>query len=150
MFCKNSQRLDTDNCFCKRLHLRRFSGFWIHLRTRLCFLFYFSHFESIKVRSSRSQMSFKIKVFKDFAIFTGKCLCWSLFVTKLPAYKPENLLKKDNTSIFVLIIFKNSFFLQNTFGDCLLKLCLKPVRTSPWKAKKPFTKLLWLLYWYLG
>ena len=34
-------------------------------------LYYFFHFESIKFRSSRSQMPFKIKVFKNFTIFTG-------------------------------------------------------------------------------
>ena len=34
-------------------------------------------------RSSRSQMSFKIGVLKIFAIFTGKYLCWSLFLIKL-------------------------------------------------------------------
>ena len=34
-------------------------------------------------RSSRSQMWFKIGVLKIFAIFTGKYLCWSLFLIKL-------------------------------------------------------------------
>ena len=32
MFCKNRQRLNTVSYFCKKLHLRSFSGFWIHLR----------------------------------------------------------------------------------------------------------------------
>ena len=35
------------------------------------------------IRSSRSQMLFKIGVFKNFANFTGKHLCWSLFLKKL-------------------------------------------------------------------
>ena len=34
-------------------------------------------------RSSRSQMFFKIDVLKNFSIFTGKHLCWSLFFIKL-------------------------------------------------------------------
>ena len=34
-------------------------------------------------RSSCSQMFFKIGVVKNFAIFTGKYLCWSLFQIKL-------------------------------------------------------------------
>ena len=34
-------------------------------------------------RSSRSQMFLEIDVLKDFAIFTGKHLCWSLFLIKL-------------------------------------------------------------------
>ena len=33
---------------------------------------------TIKYRSSRSQMSFKISVLKNFANFTGKNSCWSL------------------------------------------------------------------------
>ena len=36
-------------------------------------------------RSSRPQMFFKINVFKNSAIFTGKHLCWSLFLIKLQA-----------------------------------------------------------------
>ena len=36
-------------------------------------------------RNSRSQMYFKIGVFKNFANFTGKHLCWSLFLIKLQA-----------------------------------------------------------------
>ena len=37
----------------------------------ICFFYYFFRFGSIKFRSSRSHMPFKIKVFKNFAIFTG-------------------------------------------------------------------------------
>ena len=36
-----------------------------------------------KFRSSRSQMFFKIGVLKIFVIFTGKRLCWSLFLKRL-------------------------------------------------------------------
>ena len=35
------------------------------------------------VVSSRSQMLFKIGVLKNFANFTGRQLCWSLFLIKL-------------------------------------------------------------------
>ena len=37
-------------------------------------------------RSSLSQMFFKIDVLKNFANFTRKPLCWSLFVIKLQAW----------------------------------------------------------------
>ena len=33
--------------------------------------------------NGRSQMFFKTGVLKNFAIFTGKQLCWSLFLMKL-------------------------------------------------------------------
>ena len=36
-------------------------------------------------RSNRSQIFFKIGALKKFAIFTGKHLCWSLFLIKLQA-----------------------------------------------------------------
>ena len=39
------------------------------------------------VKSSRSQMFFKTDVLKNFAIFTEKHLCWSLFLIKLQALR---------------------------------------------------------------
>ena len=39
-----------------------------------------------RVRSSRLEMFLKIGVLKNFAIFTGKYLCWSLFLIKLQAW----------------------------------------------------------------
>ena len=39
-------------------------------------------------RCSCSQMFFKIGVLKNFAIFTWKHLCWSLFLTKLQTWRP--------------------------------------------------------------
>ena len=49
-------------------------------------------------RSSRSQMSLKKDVLKNFANFTGKHLFWSLFLIKL--HTP--LLKRDsNTGVFL-------------------------------------------------
>ena len=53
-------------------------------------------------------MSFKIDVFKSFAIFTGKHLCSSLFVIK-----GKILLKRgSNTSVFLLTLlnFLEQFF----------------------------------------
>ena len=38
------------------------------------------------LRSSRSQMFFKIDVLKNFSIFARKHLCWSLFLTKLQTW----------------------------------------------------------------
>ena len=45
---------------------------------------------------------FKIDVCKNCAVFTGKHLRWSLFVIKLQACKPVNLLERDSsTSVFL-------------------------------------------------
>ena len=110
LFCKNSKRLNTGNYFCKKFYFRCFTGFWISLRLSFlnaseCFFYYFFHFESIKFRSSRSRMSFKINIFKSFARFKGKHLCWSLFVIKLAACKPANvLIRYSSTGVFLLIL----------------------------------------------
>ena len=40
--------------------------------------------------------------FKNFANFTGKHLCWSLFFTKLQVFRPATLLKRDSyTGVFL-------------------------------------------------
>ena len=64
-------------------------------------------------RSSRSQIFFKIGVLKNFAKFTRKQPCWSLFLITLQVWKPATLLKGDsNTGVFLWIwrIFKKSCF----------------------------------------
>ena len=55
---------------------------------------------SSRSRSSRSQKFFKIGALKNFANFTGKQLCWSLFLIKLQA------------------LFLRTPFLQNTSSGC--------------------------------
>ena len=60
-------------------------------------------------------------VLKTFAIFTRKHLCQGLFLIKLQAFKPVNLLKRDsNTSVFLQLLrnFLEHLFLQNTSGGC--------------------------------
>ena len=66
------------------------------------------------LRSSRPYMLFKIDVLKNFAIFTGKHKCWSLFLLK-QACKSRNFIKMrlQHWCFFVNVcrIFKNRFFL---------------------------------------
>ena len=57
--------------------------------------------ERIIIRSSRLQKFLKIGVLKNFANFTGKNLCWGLFLIKLLAFKPATLLKRNSkTDVF--------------------------------------------------
>ena len=49
------------------------------------------------IKSRRSQMFFKIGVLKNFAIFTGKDMCKSLFLIKLKAC---NFIKKRLQQVF--------------------------------------------------
>ena len=46
---------------------------------------YFSKDVSAIFKSSPQCYSIKKAVLKNFAMFTGKCLCWSLFLIKLQA-----------------------------------------------------------------
>ena len=56
-------------------------------------------------RSDRSHMLFKTGVLKNFTIFTGKYLCWSLFLMKFNKETPTQSLSCEYREIF-----KNTFF----------------------------------------
>ena len=43
-------------------------------------------------RSSHRSCSIKVGFLKNFAIFTGNHMCWSLFLIKLQAFRPTTLL----------------------------------------------------------
>ena len=58
-------------------------------------------------RSSHWQVFFKIVVLKNFAIFTGKHLCCSLFLKRLQVWRPVTLLKRDSNTGFLLWILGN-------------------------------------------
>ena len=65
------------------------------------------------VQSSRSQIFFEIGSLKNFAIFTGKHLCWGFFLIKMQAFRPATFLKRDsntNISCGYCEIFRSSFF----------------------------------------
>ena len=51
-------------------------------------------------RSSRSQMFYKVGVFKNFAKFTGKHLCWSHFLIKLHMCFPMTFVEFSRAPIF--------------------------------------------------
>ena len=63
-------------------------------------------------RSSRLHVSFKIGVFKNFANFSRKHLCWSLFLITLKAFWPKFSKISE--------IFKNTFICIFTDHLCLL------------------------------
>ena len=54
----------------------------------------------------------KIAVLKNFAMFKGKHLSWSLFLTNLQAWRSAILLKRESSSVFSFEycnIFKNIY-----------------------------------------
>ena len=59
-------------------------------------------------RSNRTNTFFKIGDLRNFAIFTGKLLCWSLFLTKLQVWRPA---KKQpiKGKLWILVMIYLSF-----------------------------------------
>ena len=72
--------------------------------------------------NSRSQMFFEIGVSENFAIFTGKRLCWSFFLIKLQALKRDS---NTGVSCEYCKIFKNNFFFKNLFDGFLWEIFRK-------------------------
>ena len=71
-------------------------------------------------RSSHRRCSLKTAVLKNFAIFTGKRLCWSFF-NKVVGQKARNFIKKRlQHSCFLWILRK---FLKHVFGRTSAKCC---------------------------
>ena len=63
-------------------------------------------------RSNRSQILFKTGALNHFPTYTGRTLCWSLFLIRLQAWRPATLLKKTSTQVLsceYCEILKSSF-----------------------------------------
>ena len=76
----------------------------------------------------------KIDVFKKFAIFTGKHLCWSLFLINLQTLRPSTLLKRDsNTDVCVNVAkFLRTVFLQNIPSGCFWTFEVFKLKRKRW------------------
>ena len=83
------------------------------------YYFFFVLFQ--KTRRSRSQMFFKIGIFKNFAVFIGKHQRWSLFLIILQTGRPA---KRHQYRCFPVNIakFLRTPFLQNYSGGCFCKM----------------------------
>ena len=60
-------------------------------------------------KNCRSQVFFKIAVFKNFAVFTRKHICWNLFLIKLQASWSATLSKRDSI-VYTAKFLRASFF----------------------------------------
>ena len=89
-------------------------SYLIYLEIPPNFFFFFFFVIYWLIRRSRSQMFFKIVFLKDFIIFTGKHLCWSLSLIKLLAWRDSN------TGVFLWILhnFSEQCFSQNISDGC--------------------------------
>ena len=82
-----------------------------------------------EIKEQAPQSTYKKAILKNFAISTGSNLCWSLFLKKLPTFRPATLLKRDpNTGVslcfpvFLMIIltFMNIWFETSASGGFLI------------------------------
>ena len=88
--------------FLKEICHLCFSSLSFYLSSSYLFVFFIFFFCVDNGWNSCSQMFFKIDVLKNFGNFTGKQLCWSLFLIKLQSWRPETLLKRNsNTGVFL-------------------------------------------------
>ena len=81
-------------------------------------------------RSIHQRCSVKKGVLQNFANFTGKQLCWSLFSIKLQALGLVTLLKRDfSTGIFLwnLRNFKEHRFWRTFSDDCFCMIIKVPL-----------------------
>ena len=73
-------------------------------------------------------------IFKSFANFTGKHLCWSLFLIELQTFKPGTLLKGNPTQVFscnIWEILKTPFWTSVNDRFCvLITVCVFCVFTA--------------------
>ena len=77
-------------------------------------------------RSSHWKCSTKKAILKHFVIFTGKHLCWGLFLNKVAGHKACNFIKKR---------LQHRYFLVN-IGKCIRRPILKNIseRLHCWKV----------------
>ena len=78
-------------------------------------------------RSSHRRCSIEKAVLKNFTIFTGKHLCWSIILIKLQAQRPATLLNKTPTRVFpcgYYEVFKNTYLEENMRIAALNSTCI--------------------------
>ena len=93
-------------------------------------------------------MVFRISALKIFAIFTGKHLCWCLFLIKLQDIRPTNLLKKDSSTSVFLWILRNVY--KQLFYRTSLVAASKADRAEwPLKTLKSVVALAFLIWFYI-
>ena len=79
---------------------------------RLRQLIKFRQFSSLKHQANRLEMFCRKGILRNFAKFTGKLLCQSLFLNNIGELRPATLLKKRLRRRCFLCIFRN---FKNTF-----------------------------------
>ena len=97
----------------------------------------------------------KQRVPKNLANFTEKHLCWSLFLTKLPAWRSTTLSKRGSSTVTFLrnlLNFKNTYFEEHLWATApdtsrgVIELRLKDF-VLKWMFMNFLNFLLWAVYY---
>ena len=81
-FLRNSSRLSAVNYFCKKLHVRCSTGFWIRLCTNSCE----TPFSAINLKQCVSLVSTEIYKGHKGRVKLPLAFCWELFPRKLDLF----------------------------------------------------------------
>ena len=112
------------------LHIGGVWNFWTHWSEReVSKKLYVCHYD----RNSRSQKLVKIGILKNFTIFTGKYLYWSLFLIKRDSHKcfPVNFAKLLKTAFFIehwLLLLSRRFVQRYVRLFSSLRGCLHEIK----------------------
>ena len=93
---------------------------------------YFLH-KNYKLQKESSEVFYKKGDLKNFASFTRRHQCWSLFSIKLQTWEPETLLNWDsNTAVSCEICEKDTFFwgTSASANDCFCYYFLHELRVT--------------------
>ena len=98
--------------------------------TRWIILFESCHFHRLISIEAAFADVLQIDVLENFTNFTGKRLCWSLFLIKLQAWRAATLWKRgSNTRVFLWNLQKTTFFTEH-----LRLLLLSVLYLNNWKV----------------
>ena len=74
-------------------------------------------------RSSHQRCSIKKAILKHFVIFTGKYLCWGLFLNKVAGHPPCNFIKKRLQHRYFLANIRQISIYKKTYFEVHLRKC---------------------------
>ena len=123
-----------------------FSTFYITRHVELVYSFMINvvSFDKILQKRNRRCSTTRKPILKNFAIFTGKHLCWSLFLSKLQAVRPAILSNTNyNTGIF-LWMWRN--FQDHLFWEISANGCFSSSRNRKIGCKYPSLNLIFLVF----
>ena len=84
-----------------------------------------------KLQKQSSSVFYKKGALRNFAKFTGKHLCWNIFLNKIPDLRPVTLLIKIPTQVFFYKfyeIFKKTFFTKHLGATASKNLLWPPAQ----------------------